>query len=151
MSDSPWQDKEKLQELYYNRGLSLYEIAEKLGCSQPTVKNWMDRYDLERRSVSEALSGKRSNKANYKHPLRDNEQYPCWQASDGKYDVEKVYVHRLLAVAEYGFGELEGKEVHHKNGVKWDNRPSNIAPIDQSSHRRIHLQQDQNSGKFTSR
>ena len=62
---------------------------------------------------------------------------------------EDVYVahHRLLAVVEcYAASmpigailrDLDGKDVHHENGVKWDNRPSNIETIDHGEHAAMH-------------
>jgi 5-methylcytosine-specific restriction endonuclease McrA len=46
VSDSPWQDKENLQELYIEQGLSSAAIGEKLGCSDVTVLDWLDRHDI---------------------------------------------------------------------------------------------------------
>ncbi len=46
--------RELLQELYYNRLFSVLEIAKTLGCSKAQVLYWMDKYDLGRRSFSEA-------------------------------------------------------------------------------------------------
>lgn len=53
---------------------------------------------------------------------------------------EKTYlkVSRLLAISEYGFDEVCGKVVHHKNGIPWDDRPSNIELMTQSEHMSHH-------------
>ena len=62
---------------------------------------------------------------------------------------EDVYVahHRLLAVVEcYAastplwaiLADLDGKDVHHANAVKWDNRPENIETIDHGEHAALH-------------
>lgn len=47
-------------------------------------------------------------------------------------------VHRLLAVAEYGFDAVVGQDVHHENEVPWDNRPENISLMDPGDHIRHH-------------
>lgn len=59
----------------------------------------------------------------------------------GKYSVDdnaSVYVHRLLAVAKYGFSDVADRVVHHKNTVPWDNRPDNIEVMTQSDHASQH-------------
>ena len=56
---------------------------------------------------------------------------------------ERILIHRLLAIAEYGFDAVAGNDIHHKNGVKWDNRPSNIAPIEHGEHRSLHHLEDE--------
>lgn len=52
--DGAWKDEDVLRELYYEEGLGMGEIGDRLGCSNVTVANWMDRFGLERRSQSEA-------------------------------------------------------------------------------------------------
>ena len=46
--------KELLQDLYFHRGLSAQEIADRLELSYHKVAYWMDRYGLQRRQRSEA-------------------------------------------------------------------------------------------------
>ncbi|MBI5421267.1 MAG: helix-turn-helix domain-containing protein [Parcubacteria group bacterium] len=48
-------NKEKLFELYTHEGKSMQEIAILLGCSVHTVVYWMQKYDIKRRSISEAV------------------------------------------------------------------------------------------------
>jgi len=49
---------------------------------------------------------------------------------------DSIAIHRLVAVAEYGFDCVANAEVHHINSIPWDNRPCNLIPLDQSEHRR---------------
>jgi len=51
---------------------------------------------------------------------------------------ERILIHRLLAIAEYGYDAVAGNDIHHKNGVKWDNRPQNIELKDPSEHAKEH-------------
>lgn len=44
----PWQEEGRLRRLYIEQGLSTYDIAEKFGCSRPTVSNWLERFGIER-------------------------------------------------------------------------------------------------------
>ena len=46
---SPWQDKETLQRLYVEKGLSAADIGEKLGCADTTVLDWLSRHDISTR------------------------------------------------------------------------------------------------------
>lgn len=49
---------------------------------------------------------------------------------------DNVVIHRLVAVAEHGIEAVKGKHIHHKNGVKWDNRPENLEPLSNSEHQK---------------
>ena len=64
--------------------------------------------------------------------------YERWRSYEDGREVY-VYVHRLLAVAEYGFEAVRGKHVHHKNGVHWCNWRENVEPRDPPEHAGYHL------------
>ncbi len=49
-----------------------------------------------------------------------------------------MLVHRLLAEAYFGKDALRGKIVHHKNGLKTDNRQENLELLTQSNHAEHH-------------
>lgn len=66
--------------------------------------------------------------------------YTKWAGSDTADGGAHVYVHRLLAVAEYGFDAVCDNVVHHINGLPYDNRHSNIAVMTQSDHVTQHNQ-----------
>lgn len=51
---------------------------------------------------------------------------------------DSIPIHRLVAVAEYGTEVVAESEIHHKNGIKWDNRPSNLEPLDKKAHAQLH-------------
>lgn len=128
----PWTDKSKLQDLA-DMGLSQEEMAERLGCSGPTISRWIDKLDVEY-------------DPRYDRSGPDKSLHPWFKVNSGGYEVaqswnrhtgrEEVSIHRLLA---YSMGmEIEDKDVHHKNGVPWDNRPDNIEALTRKEHRRIH-------------
>lgn len=127
-NDKPYTDEETLRELYWGEGLSMDKVGERLGADKDRIDYWMGVHGIEtRRSYADQQFAS----------LRVEEGYPLWREyHDGEYN--RVLVHRLLAVAEFGFDAVVGKDVHHKNGIRFDNRPDNIEPLDPSEHRRLH-------------
>jgi len=55
--DGGWRDKELLNELYVNQRLTIREMCEELGCKNPTVLRWMNKYGIERRTIKESEWG----------------------------------------------------------------------------------------------
>lgn len=52
---------------------------------------------------------------------------------------KRVYLHRLLYVAEHGLDALDDDEhVHHENHIPWDNRPDNLEAVAEDEHCRYH-------------
>jgi hypothetical protein len=54
-------------------------------------------------------------------------------------DGNTMYLHRLLAMAEYGVDAVADMEVHHKVPVQWLNVPDNVEPLDPDVHSQMHL------------
>lgn len=130
MSSEPWHDPDILEELYWEEGMSLLEIGDELGCSNTTVKRWMDRHDISTRTAPY-----------HKPPCfhTDDRGYESWRHEIGdKEDQYRVRVHRLVAVAEYGFDAVVEMDIHHENGIPWDNRPCNVFPISHQDHGKLH-------------
>lgn len=50
-----YRDEEWLREQYHDKKLSLAKMAELAFCAKTTLRFWMDRYGIKRRSVSQAL------------------------------------------------------------------------------------------------
>ena len=127
-ADKPWRDEDGLRELYHEEGASLPEIAEVMGCSYRTIWNWFDRFDIPRR------------KSPQQKPVSfesHEKGYEIWREQSGGTN-NNIRVHRLLAVSEFGFSEVAGMHVHHKNGVPWDNRPANIELVTSEEHNQLH-------------
>lgn len=129
----PWTDYETMNRLA-QRGLSQPEMADELGCSQDTISRWLNRHGIDHDVRSERSGGKRLT-ARFETRCDGYERWRSWDSEDGN---QYVLVHRLLAVAEYGFKVVDGKHVHHRNGVQFDNRPENLELLDPSEHHRGH-------------
>jgi len=138
--NGPWRDAETLRELYWDEELAIHEIAAELGCGETTVARWMERHGVERRKVGAA--GREARRVGRATFYTDTSGYEMWAARCG-YETENVHVHRLVAVAEYGFDAVAGKVVHHGAGQEesttpWDNRPENLAVMTDSEHKSLH-------------
>jgi DNA-directed RNA polymerase specialized sigma subunit len=133
-----WRDKETLQKLYHKKGMSLREIGDELGCSYNAVQTWMQKHDIERRDMRDVAGNhKRKKPAHYR---TNHYGYEEWKTVvDDKQ--ETVSVHRLVAVAEYGFPDIDDWVVHHENGIPWDNRETNLRIMTDSEHKRTHAKE----------
>lgn len=130
-SEQPWRDKERLEELYWEQGLCPAEMEDILGCTERTIWTWIRKTGMETRRP-----GRRTNPwATYD---TDSDGYERWQNRAGRDRNKQVYVHRLLAVAEYGLESVANHHIHHKNGIRWDNRPENIVLMTHEEHNRHH-------------
>ena len=142
-NEGKYNDAEWLYEEYVENERSGLELADECGVHVDTIYKRLDEHDIDRRSVKEATNT--SDKMGWEgreHPAwkeyvpfmthhRDN--YELWNHSSFG-DQHQVLVHRLLAVAEYGFDEVSDKHVHHKNSIRWDNRPENIELMTPREH-----------------
>lgn len=138
---SPWDDEEKLRELYHDKELSQAEIAEVLDTSRSNIQNAMNRHGIEQRKSY----GDPTRPAHHSFHMRESrpigtcdERVSSW--IDGRNQTVKV--HRLIAVAH---GKLDTKDlwssdlkVHHKSGHGLDNRPENLEVVTQEEHRKEH-------------
>ena len=64
--------------------------------------------------------------------------------SQNKYKSLKIHgkridEHRLIAIQYWGEEAVRGKDVHHKNGIKSDNRIENLELISRGEHARQHM------------
>jgi len=121
-------DPDTLRHLYHDRGLSLAKIGARFDVADDTVWYHMKKHDIDRRRAF-------NDRPPYYGTTPDG--YCRIQHHDGESN-RGVMVHRLLAVAEYGFDAVVGNVTHHRNGIKWDNRPENIELMPLSEHTSIH-------------
>lgn len=141
-----WKDADRLRRLYWDEGLTLEEIGDKLGCDTTTVMNWMKRLGVER--IKTPME---------KPAYYDTDQYGYerWKSKHNQRSY-RVGVHQLVAIADgaepykvFSAGEYN---VHHKNGVPWDNRPENVELLTKSEHGKHHYKEREHgpNGDFIS-
>lgn len=122
--------EEWIRKRYWDDGKSIDDIATEYGCNRISVRTAMIRQGIERRDYNEPGSS----------GLYFYVDAPAYERVIDYSDEDrpKAMMHRLMAVSMWGFDEIKGKEVHHKNEVKWDNRPSNLQLMTPSEHMRHH-------------
>lgn len=136
--DKPYKDGELLHEEYVEKQKSTVQIAEELDCAPNTVRKYLKENGIEIRDRSTAVSLGHGG-SQYEVPFGTHENGPeVWWPSGSDADEKHVYVHRLVAVAEYGFDAVADSHVHHKNEIRWDNRPENLEPMPPGQHSAHH-------------
>lgn len=132
-SEKRYQQRDWLYQKYVVEGLTTYEIGEIKGVHQQTISNWLKRLDIEARRTGPP-------RCEYATFLTNTRGYEIWSA---KYrsSTENLLVHRLLAYCEYGLEAIKDKDIHHINGIPWDNQPDNIVPLTKEEHMSLHSNQ----------
>lgn len=121
--------EETLRHLYWDRGLGQINISKKLNISRRSIEYWMDKHGVKTR------------KPDWKKPgcFSFNKGYARFSTRiDG--DKKFVQIHRLVMAAhneKFDFFD-KNQVVHHKNSIKWDNRPSNLEVMSRAEHTSYH-------------
>lgn len=133
----PWNNESKLREMYHGEQMTYQEIADHFGISKAYVGELMQGYGIEPRGSSERHLVQDRHPQYYTHPRGH-----VIVASEHKGEESKCMMHTLVAIADGAdphelFGDNH-KIVHHKNGVRWDNRPENLQVMTDSEHTKHH-------------
>lgn len=132
MSGTPhYEDAEWLEKQYWENGLTINEIARKATVGTTKIIDIMDEFGIERRNPGRNLPTR------YPSPRTNRSGHRRYQ-NRHKGDCFKIMLHRLHATLIVDdIGELEGMEVHHKNGCPFDNRLENYDIISPKEHRKL--------------
>ena len=133
--EAPWNDGERLRELYKDEEKSPREIADEMGTGETTIRNSLGDNGINLRP---------STKEKVPHYRISDYGYETW-VTNVEGTTHTVLVHRLAAVAWYGPDAIDGKHVHHKSEIPWLNLDVTdwpeigIVPVDPSEHVSGHM------------
>jgi hypothetical protein len=131
-SDDPHHEVDILAYLYWIEDCTEGEIADRYGCSISCISRHMSECGVP--------TGPDPTTHTASIGVYENGHWKCNVLFKGTTD--SVYLHRLLAVAEYGYEEVVDKEVHHETGCSLDNRPDAITLMDKGEHLSLHKSND---------
>jgi len=145
-SDGKYANRKWLSEQYVGKERSMEDIASSCGVSRATILKYLRRFGIKTRTAVEHKAKEPVAITNEKGELGEfpgcyRKVMSSWMV-DGERQHRSVYVHQLLAIAEgadpknvFSHGEYH---VHHKNGIRWDNRPDNLEFTTREEHMRHH-------------
>jgi len=126
---------DRLNRLYNQSGMSIRQVSNVIGCSETAVRNAMERHQIEPRRTGNCGQRHVTLKA------RDD-GYEVWRDNISS---AQVSVHQLTLIANGANPHLVFQDdyvVHHKNGYKYDNRPSNLKLMTRREHAKHHADKD---------
>lgn len=124
----PYQNRERLKELYHEQDLTQYEIGEKFNIDQTTVHYWLDKFDLLE-----------APKTFYRREM-DSGKIRLEPAGT---DEQSFYIHQVVALEDYSVSEVfdEDNHVHHMMGSPQAvDVPENLEVLEGGEHVRRHAE-----------
>lgn len=137
-------DYDAMHREYVQERKSVYQIADEYDISHSLAQSQLDGHGIDRRTKTHAAKLR----VPHCHLKTYERGYQYWVSRTGEHR-DRMSVHRLAAVAEYGVEAVKGVDVHHANGIPWLNVPvfdadipelenPNLVLADNVSHRRAH-------------
>lgn len=135
-------DIELLKRLYSEEKMSLREIGKQLNCASTVIAARLKGFGVMR-SVNEAQNLRRAQNWNLRGGKKINTAGYVMVYRPGHPRTNKntnAVLEHILVWEEYHKKPLpKGYHIHHLNGIKTDNRPSNLVALPPTSHHEKHL------------
>jgi transposase len=136
--------KEELKQLYWVEKLSTHKIANLFNVSGFTIAIWMREYSIPLRSASEAmkargLSGSSSPQWRGGRTVKGGGYVVIHQPDHRRASKQGYVAEHILVWEQIHRRPLpKGWVIHHLNGIKSDNRPSNLVALATGKHAERH-------------
>jgi hypothetical protein len=138
-----YQNKEWLKE-QYGKGLSFDSIAKLAKCGHSSIAFWFKKFDLKSRPAPCRGVCQRELNSQWKGGITHASGYRYVHHPEyHSYKTRNYYVPESVLVMESILGRklIKPETVHHKNGIRNDNRPENLQLFpNQSSHKKYEAQ-----------
>jgi hypothetical protein len=163
---------EEMKRLYITERLSTRACGILLSTTASTIREWLLRAGVQARSISDAKQGQKpalhtveaSVRSRRRNPIEGRGVIGYKMRADGYVDIYRpdhpdasktgyIREHRLVFESGIGRRLLRREIVHHKNGIKSDNRFENLELLSRSEHMKHHYEDrevDKKTGRFTS-
>jgi len=138
--------REELVDLYHNKKLSQHQIASKFQVTQGAILYWFRKLSIESRQHDDSLInlGKSGRFSGSKNPRWNGGRHVAngyvfiRMPSHPKASKRGYVREHVLVWEEFNKCSLpKGWHVHHKNGIKTDNRPENLEAMTHQAHRDV--------------
>jgi len=140
-----YKNKAWLYQQYWSKAKRTSQIGNELNVNEVTIWNWLKRFKIKIRTMSEALKGENNpmwgkrgrDTSNWKGGRRlssDGYIRICQSSHPNANRGGYVLEHRLVMEKKLGRYLTKDEMVHHTNGIRDDNRPENLLLENKKTH-----------------